>query len=288
MQLAPIPFDDAHRLEALYRLRILDSKPEERFDRITRIAQHLFDVPSVFVTLVDHKRVWFKSMYGCDMREEPRDISFCGHTINNIVTEDFSSRLFEVLDAEKDDRFYDNLFIIDQCNARYYMGFVLQSKDHRNIGTLCISDTRPRAFSEGQKKLFVDLGFMAEAELNNYRISSDEQADKLLNLTATLESVQKHFDASLNKHDTNYKEWRILNEIVITEFASPHLISQKLGIAPALMTRNLDMLEFKRLIERWYSKDGGRRFVHLSCSEKGRKLWRKGLEEAGRLGEMYL
>jgi len=288
MQLAPIPFDDAQRLEALHNMRILDSEPEERFDRITRIAHHLFDVPSVFITLVDHKRVWFKSMYGCDVREEPRDISFCGHTINNIVIEDFSSRLFEVLDAEQDDRFYDNSFIIEQCNARYYMGFALQSKDHHNIGTLCMSDIRPRVFSESQKKLFADFGFMAEAELSNYRISSDEYANKLLNLTATLESVQKQFNESLKKHDTNYKEWRILNEIIQTEFASPHLISQKLGIAPPLMTRKLDTLEIKRLIERWHSKDGGRRFVHLTCSEKGSNLWREGLEEANRLGEIHL
>jgi DNA-binding MarR family transcriptional regulator len=288
MLFAPIPFDEAQRLDAVHRLQILDTNPEERFDRITRIVHHLFDVPSVFITLVDNKRLWFKSMYGCDVREESRDVSFCGHTINNIVTEDFSSRLFEVLDTEQDDRFYDNSLIIEKFNVSYYIGFVLQSKDHRNIGTLCMTDTRPRTFSENQKKLFADLGLMAEAELNNYRTSSDNYADKLLNLTATLESVQKQFNESLKKHDTNYKEWRILNEIIQAEFPSPHLISQKLGIAPPLMTRKLDTLEIKRLIERWHSKDGDRRFVHLACSKRGRDLWRKGLEEADRLGQIHL
>ncbi len=271
----------------MHRLQILDSVSEERFDRITLIAHHLFDMPSVFISLVDHDRIWFKSTYGCDIREEPRDVSICGHTINNIVTEDFSSRLFEVLDPEQDDRFYNNP-IIEKYNVRYYLGFVLQSKDSRNIGTLCVTDTRARTLSESQKKLFADLGFMAEAELNNYRVSLDKHADKLLNLTATLEAVQKQFNASLKKYDTNYKEWRILNAITQAEFPSPHSISQMLGISAPLMTRKLDTLEIKRLIERWHSRDGDRRFVHLSCSEKGRSLWRKGLEEANRLGEMHL
>jgi DNA-binding MarR family transcriptional regulator len=288
MQLAAIPFDEAQRLDAVHRLRILDSDSEERFDRITRIACHLFDAPAVFITLVDHDRIWFKSTAGCDIREEPRDVSFCGHTINNIVTEDFSSRLFEVLDAEHDDRFHDNSFIIDECNVRYYLGCVLQSKDHRNIGTFCMTDTRARTFSESQKKLFLDLGLMAEAELNNHQIYSDNYADKLLNLTATFKSVQKQFNEALKNHNINYEEWCILNAIIQTELASPHLISQMLGTTPPLMTRKLDRLEIKALVKRWHSKDGDRRFVHLTCSEKGRNIWRKGLEKANHLGELLL
>ena len=151
----PISFDETQRINAVDLPHNLDSSnSDERFDRITRIAQHLLDTPSSFITLVDNKRVWFKSMYGCSLREKPRDASFSEHAINNIATKDYSSRLFEVLDTEHDKHFNDNYFTVKEFYTRYYLGFVIQSKDHRNIGTLCVTDTRPRVFSEHQKKLF--------------------------------------------------------------------------------------------------------------------------------------
>jgi DNA-binding MarR family transcriptional regulator len=306
MQLAPIPFDEAHRLDALRRLRILDTETEERFDRITRIAHHLLDVPFVLLTLIDDDRVWFKSVYGCEMKEERRDLSICGHAICNAVTDDISSRLFEVLDTEKDDRFYDNAFVVDTCGIRYHLGFVIQSLDHCNIGTLCVVDKRPRTFTAAQIESFIDLGLMAEAEINGNQYDSgieissyisnansgmivaDAQMGKFLNISTKLELVQKQFNDSLKTTGIKYKEWHILNEIMQREFASPHLMSKKLGIAPSLMTRKLDALEIKRLIERWHSKDGDRRFVHLVCSKKGKKVWQKGVGEINRLSQVYM
>jgi DNA-binding MarR family transcriptional regulator len=304
---SPILFNETQRINADDRPHILDSSnSDERFDRITRIAQHLLDTPSSFITLVDNKRVWFKSMYGCSLREEPRDTSFSKHAINNIITKDYSSRLFEVRDVEHDKRFNDNYSTVKECNTRYYLGFVIQSKDHRSIGTLFVTDTRPRVFSKHQKKLFSDIGFMAEETINSSPISSpsttnsfidhpinkdntsDKHANKLLSISDTLASVQKQFNDSLKKYDTNYKDWRILNAINQTELASPHLISQKLGIAPSSATRKLDTLEIKRLIERHHADNGDRRRVYLTCSEKGQTLWRKGLEEANRLEETHL
>jgi len=306
MQLAPIPFDEAQRLDALRRLLILDSEPEERFDRITRIAHHLFDIPFAFITLVDDSRVWFKSAYGCDMKEEGRDLSICGHAICNSVTEDISSRLFEVHDTEKDDRFSDNTFVTEKCGIRYYLGFVLQSADHRNIGTLCIVDSCPRTFTATEVNLFLDLGFMVEAELNNNRHAfkmgvsnfvshggndnsiAGQQTDKVQNLSVALEAVYKQFGKSQENHNIDYGEWRILNEIVQTEFATPHSICEKLGISPSLITSKLDALEIKRLIERWESKDGDRRFVHLACTKQGNNVWDMGIDDINQLSEIHL
>ncbi len=305
MQHASTPFDEAHRIVAVHCLRILDSEPEERFDRITRIAHHLFDIPSVFITLVDTDRVWFKSMYGCDKNEEPRDVSFCGHTICKVVTTEMSSRLFEVLDAENDTRFYDNSFITEVCGVRYYMGFVLQSTDHRNVGTLCMTDSRPRTFSAMDKKLFSDLGSMAEAELNYNHIAAQIGADniispinnehdptifsdRLLSLSDKLNSTLAKLNESLESQDINYKEWRILNEIVNPEFTSPQKVSQRLMMSPPLVSRNLESLEVKGLIKRKHPKDGDRRLVQLICSDQGKKVWRKGINSANQLGNMYL
>ena len=71
--------DEHIRVETLRSLDILDTSPEERFDRITRMAKRLFDVPIALVSLIDENRQWFKSNMGLGVKETSRDISFCGH-----------------------------------------------------------------------------------------------------------------------------------------------------------------------------------------------------------------
>ena len=75
------PANETARVQALHGLELLDSAPEERFDRLTRLAKRLFNVPIALVTLVDTNRQWFKSCVGLDATETPRDVSFCGHAI---------------------------------------------------------------------------------------------------------------------------------------------------------------------------------------------------------------
>ena len=77
----PLPPDEQRRLATLRSLHILDTPPEERFDRITRTAQRLFNVPIALVSLIDSNRQWFKSCQGLSVSETPRGISFCGHAI---------------------------------------------------------------------------------------------------------------------------------------------------------------------------------------------------------------
>ena len=296
MKLAPIPFDEAQRLDAVYRLNILDSKSEERFDRLTRLTRYMFDVSSAFITLVDNDRVWFKSKAGCEADEEPRDVSFCGHAICNVITDKLSSRLFEVIDAKEDFRFKDNTFIIDESKLLYYMGFVLQSVDQRNIGTLCITDFRPRSFSIEEKYLFIDLGMLAEKELRQTYFASvtennsieSENTNKLLDLTSKLRIVQNRLEDRLKKIGVNFNEWCVLNAIMELDYATPILLSKKLNISPSLITQRLDKLEIKNLINRWHSKDGDRRFVHLTCNDHGIKLWKKGITEAIKLEKVHL
>jgi GAF domain-containing protein len=78
---APLPLNETLRIASLRGLHILDTPYEERFDRITRLAQRLFSVPIALVTLVDVDRQWFKSCIGLDLRETPRSSSFCAHAI---------------------------------------------------------------------------------------------------------------------------------------------------------------------------------------------------------------
>src|SRR4051794_12186078 len=78
---APIPEGDAARLAELQALGLLDTPPEERFDRITRLLALVLRVPMAFISLVDADRQWFKSACGLGTTQTPRAISFCGHAI---------------------------------------------------------------------------------------------------------------------------------------------------------------------------------------------------------------
>ena len=112
MLAAPIPKDEANRLASLRKLKLLDSPPETRFDRITRIAASLFKVPIALVSLVDSDRQWFKSCQGLSVSETPRDISFCGHAILN-------NEILYVPDTLLDPRFVDNPLVLNSPNIRF-------------------------------------------------------------------------------------------------------------------------------------------------------------------------
>src|SRR6516165_6239377 len=112
---APIPKDDVNRLEALRALGLLDTPPEERFDRITRLLTRVMGVPMAFLSLVDADRQWFKSSCGLSMPQTPRAVSFCGHAI-------LSDEPLVVPDAAKDERFRDNPLVTGEPHIRFYAG----------------------------------------------------------------------------------------------------------------------------------------------------------------------
>ena len=108
-----IPLDEAKRLATLQALHILDTPPEERFDRLSRLAQRLFNVPIVLISLVDANRQWFKSRQGLSVSETPRDISFCSHAI---LHED----ALVIPDTTLDPRFLDNPLVTGEPSIRFY------------------------------------------------------------------------------------------------------------------------------------------------------------------------
>ena len=153
--LAPIkPANEAVRIQALHGLNVLDSAPEERFDRLTRLAKRLFNVPIALVTLVDKDRQWFKSCVGLDVNETPRDVSFCGHAI-------LQDELLLVPDAKQDKRFHDNPLVTGEPNIRFYAGYPLTVPNGNKMGTLCLIDTRPRELDDEERGLLRDLAGMA-------------------------------------------------------------------------------------------------------------------------------
>lgn len=138
MQAPPIPDNEAERLAALYQLLILDTPPEERYDRIVRFAAEEFDVPIALITLLDRERLWIKANVGATVCETGRDISFCGHTI-------LQDAPLLVPDAIDDVRFVDNPFVTGDAAIRFYAGVPLVLAGGARVGALCLLDRRPRA-----------------------------------------------------------------------------------------------------------------------------------------------
>jgi phosphoribosyl 1,2-cyclic phosphodiesterase/CheY-like chemotaxis protein len=155
---ADIDEREAERLAALRALNLLDTAPEERFDRFTRIASALFDAPVSLVTLVDENRQWFKSCLGIEQCETSRDVSFCAHALK-------STDVMVVSDALLDSRFADNPIVTDGPRIRFYAGAPLVLAEGLSVGTLCVLDSRPRTLSEREIGLLKDIAALVQREL---------------------------------------------------------------------------------------------------------------------------
>jgi diguanylate cyclase (GGDEF)-like protein len=173
MVLPPIPANENARIATLRLLNILDTEPEERFDRLTRMAKKLLAVPIVQITLVDSDRQWFKSSAGGPLGETSRDISFCAHAIAG-------EGIFMVPDAGLDERFFDNPLVLGDPNIRFYAGCPLKVGD-ANLETLCVIDDKPRMFDAEEMQLLRDTAGMAEQELAAVQMASTDHLTLISN-----------------------------------------------------------------------------------------------------------
>ncbi|MBD2569773.1 GAF domain-containing protein [Anabaena lutea] len=185
---APLPANEVERLEALRRYNILDTPPEAAFDRITSLAARLFNMPITLVSLVDESRGYFKSAYGFDMREVPRDATIC-----NLVV--LSDEVLVIPDTRQDNRLACNPFVQNEPGLRFYAGAPLLTQDGFNLGTLCLLDTQPRdALTDEQKAVLADLAAMVMDELE-LRLA----VHKIAQIDATLQDVSQGVSAATGK-----------------------------------------------------------------------------------------
>lgn len=158
MAAAPHPENEARRLERLRAYRVLDTGPEEAFERIVRIAANVLDTPIALVSLVDQGRQWFKAKVGLDAAETSRDMAFCAHAI-------LSDDVMVVPDASRHAAFSDNPLVLGNPNIRFYAGAPLTTHDGLKLGTVCVIDSKPRNPSPRQVALLRDLSALAMDEL---------------------------------------------------------------------------------------------------------------------------
>ncbi|OUE23497.1 PP2C family protein-serine/threonine phosphatase [Clavibacter michiganensis] len=150
------------RLRAVHDLRLVGSTAEERFDRVTRIARELFDVPVAEINLVDSVEQFTKSPQpaGVSLLSD-RSQSFCDVTIR-------SPEILVVPDATQDVRFADRTTVTGPRHIRFYAGRPLLSGG-QTVGTLCLVDTEPRDLAPAQEKLLDEMGAWVERELCDSR-----------------------------------------------------------------------------------------------------------------------
>jgi GGDEF domain-containing protein len=193
MQQAKLPENEAARLDTLRSLNILNTPRDDRFDRYTRIAARIFDMPIALISLVDESRQWFKSVQGFDGKETPREFSFCAHAIHG-------DDVFEVRNTRRDSRFRDNPLVLEQPHIRYYAGAPLRVPNGHRIGTLCVIDRVPRQLRDVDKAMLKDLADMVVDEMIGYVDAETDLANRhalTVNGTRLFEHVANESGLSL-------------------------------------------------------------------------------------------
>ena len=150
---------DKKRVRFLKKIKLLDTQPEYKFDKITMIAKKLFDVPVVLISLVDKKRQWFKSCIGLDIPGSNRKDAFCSITIKN-------DKVLVIHNAHTDNRVNKSIFVLGSPYINFYAGYPIKNKGE-NIGTICIIDFVDRDFTKNDEEQLIALASMVNNEIEN-------------------------------------------------------------------------------------------------------------------------
>lgn len=197
---------EQRRLQALESLKIMDSLPEESYDRLVHLAVELLDIPICYIAFLDEKRLWFKSLYGLKEKQTPRYITFCNETIKK-------NEPLVIKDTYLDERFAQNPYVQEVPFIRFYAGVPLTDPDGYNVGTFCLADTQPKDMEPKQMALLLKLANIAKDQLT------------LRHANQLLEKIKKQLELR-NKFIRKTFSFYMSDEVVNTILESP---SNKLG-----------------------------------------------------------
>jgi len=196
---------EKRRLTALERLGILDTPPEDRFERITRIARQYYGVKTSLFSVLDAERQWFKSRQGLDTSETPRSVAFCDYAIQQ-------DKAFIVTDATKDPRFSQNPLVTGAPHIRFYAGMPVREPTGFKIGTLCIIDDKPRELSELDLDILRNLATMIEDELERTYLSIENH--EFVEVSHLNRSIQRAMNVFLTSDNQHAALEQILNDLL--------------------------------------------------------------------------
>lgn len=194
----PVPDDEPARLEALHSYDLIDTPPEEPYERIVQVVRRVLDVPVAGFCLMDEGRQWIKALRGGEMRQTPRDVAFCSHVVA-------TGEGLVICDARVDPRFRDNPLVVGDPGVRAYAGVPVSAHNGTTIGTLMVIDTVPRSFDERE------LGFMRDMAT---------RLEEHIELRRLAVQLQRHRDSGA-LDDARAAEldalWRTSGEMIVQE-----------------------------------------------------------------------
>jgi signal transduction histidine kinase len=167
-----LAFREEKRLAALQATELLDSLPETAFDEIVQLASMICGTPMALISLVDENRQWFKSRYGMDAAETPREFAFCAHAIQQ------PDQMFVVNDAHEDPRFAGNPLVTSGPNIRFYAGAPLVTPEGDALGTLCVLDRVPRRLNAAQLRALDGLKHQVQSQIELRRHAKSLRAQE--------------------------------------------------------------------------------------------------------------
>ena len=182
----PVPPDEAERVAAVRALELLDTPPEERFDRILKATVRFFRVPLALITLIDEDRQWAKASFGPASPVVARQDSICAHTIA-------AEAPLIVEDLLRDDRFKTYPAVLHSPYLRFYAGIGLRGPGGHPVGTLCLLDDRPRKFGKSDRYLLESLAGWVEREMSDLELAQTR---------ARLEEVERDLGATRKALET--------------------------------------------------------------------------------------
>lgn len=279
-----IPYNEQERIQELYRLEILDTPVEEDFDEIVQLASKICNMPISLITLVDTGRQWFKAKIGIDIEETPRDVSFCGHVLSQK-----NNDLMEIEDAQKDNRFFDNPFVVSDPGVRFYAGMPLITGNGYKLGTLCVLDNKPNRLTPDQtftlKVLANQVVKMLEMRVINKEVVGQNKLIEQQNFTqqqmlsiiahdikSPLSAVKQAMDVDELGLLSIEQRQAIRKEFVQQIDDTLHLLSDLVEwgtIQVAGKTTEVEKIDLKKLV------DSKLKIYMLSASRKGNKLLNK-------------
>lgn len=171
------------QLQAMHSLKVLDSHPDVRFDKVTRLARRIFDVETSLVWLFDPSQRGKHPLAGLDPNDTCLDMSFGDHVF---ATED----TIVVPDAHADARFASHPLVVDEPFIRFYAGWPIHDEAGQAIGTLCLIDREPREFSDEDLGILSDLASMVETEFAALSQATMDQLTHLANRRGFMRAVE--------------------------------------------------------------------------------------------------
>ena len=178
--------NEEKRQLSLYNIELLNTGSDERFDRLTRIAVRLFDVPIALVTLIDEERQYFKSLCGVELQPINKMVSFCNWILK-------TGQPLVIEDTLMNPNFLKNPLVTGYPFIRFYAGYPVRLPGRDIAGAICVLDSSPKIFSPEQMSLLMDLAAIVEDEFELLQIAIKDSLTEQFNSRSYTLFLEKTF-----------------------------------------------------------------------------------------------